>query len=120
VDTRGSLFGGGKFVTSELRNQLPGIRSLTQPSPHNKYSSTVSVLIMRSSPKALLSMLQFSQIFFSWLKRNLMQILLSLRSAVSQDCNDRNTHSAQTLLDISGTETQLSVTWILTTLIYSK
>ena len=55
MDTIRTLFGGDKGVTTrELRNQLPAIRSLAQPPPHNKYSSTVSVLIMKSSPKALL------------------------------------------------------------------
>jgi len=57
MDTRGRLFGGGKGVTAkELHNQLPAIRSLAHQSHHNKHSSTVSVLIMRSPPKALLGM----------------------------------------------------------------
>jgi hypothetical protein len=75
MDTGGRLFGGDKGVTAkelhngvtakelhkgvtakELHNHLPATRSLAQQSPHNKYSSTVSVLIMRSPPKALLIM----------------------------------------------------------------
>jgi len=113
VDSRGRLFEEDKVLTTrELRNQLPVVRSLTQQSSHDKHSSNHEVITKR--PLTILIK------FFSWLKRNLIQILVSLRSAVSLDCNDRSTHSAQTLSDISGTETQLSVTWILTTLIYSK
>ena len=49
-----------------------------------------------------------------------MQILVSLRSTISLDCNDHRTHPAQKYLDVICTQTQLSVTWILTTLIYTK
>jgi len=70
--------------------------------------------------KGFLSILWVSEATFSRWQQNLMQVLCSLSSAISQDYKNRRMHLTQTHLNVNCTKTQCSVTVTLIKLIHNK